>query len=112
MDKPDLRDGDLYLRPLGRRHLDDMAALADDEDVLRHTYVSSPFGPDDAVAWVGRYVQGWGDGSRAGFAIEDENGAFLGFCALVTLDEGHKEAEIGYITAPAARGRGVATRAL
>jgi RimJ/RimL family protein N-acetyltransferase len=74
--------------------------------------VSAPFTPDDAIAWVARYVEGWQDGSRAGFAIEDEAGTFLGFCALVKIDAERREAEIGYITAPEARGRGIGRRML
>ena len=89
-----------------------MTAVARDPDVARHTYVSSPFETDDAVAWIGRYVEGWKDGSCAGFAIEDEDGAFLGFCALVKINHKESEAEIGYITVPEARGRGIGTRML
>ena len=110
--KPDLHDGDLYLRPLEKRHVEPMAALAEDDDVLRHTFVRAPFTSDDAVAWVARYVEGWGDGARAGFAIEDESRSFLGFCALVSIDGARKEAEIGYITTREARGRGIGTRML
>ena len=109
---PDLRDGDLFLRPLGHQHVEAMTVLAQDADVARHTYVGSPFVTDDAIAWIGRYVEGWSDGSRAGFAIEDADGTFLGFCSLVTIDAPSSEAELGYITVPAARGRGVAPRML
>jgi RimJ/RimL family protein N-acetyltransferase len=109
---PVLTDGSIRLRPLSRRHVDAMAALGGDPDVLAYTYVDSPFSEDDAVAWVGRYVQGWKDGSCAGFAIEDVDGRFLGFCSLVSIDAPGLQAEVGYITAPAARGRGVASRAL
>jgi RimJ/RimL family protein N-acetyltransferase len=106
-------DGVIQLEPLSRTHLDDMESLAHDPDVVRHTYVDEPFGADDAVVWLARYIQGWQDGSCAGFAVVDaDDDAFLGFCALVRIDAGGMEAEIGYITAPAARGRGIATRAL
>jgi RimJ/RimL family protein N-acetyltransferase len=61
--------------------------------------------------WLERYDQP--DGARAGFAIVDEaDGEFLGMAALVTLDMEGRQAEAGYIVAPRARGRGVASRAL
>jgi RimJ/RimL family protein N-acetyltransferase len=61
--------------------------------------------------WLERYDQP--DGVRAGFAIVDEaGGEFLGMAALVKLDMDGREAEAGYIVAPSARGRGIASRAL
>ena len=110
---PPLHSEGIALTPLERRHLDPMEALGYDDDVAAYTFVPVPFDADRAVTWLGRYIQGWRDGSRAGFAIEDEEtGEFLGFCALVTLDLEGAETEIGYITAPHARGRGVAVAAL
>jgi len=83
-----------------------------DSDVVRFTRV--PAGADETFArgWIKRYVDGWDDGSRAGFAIRARGGDFLGFAALVELDLEHQEGEIGYMVAPAARGRGIAPRAL
>ena len=83
-----------------------------DSDVVRFTRV--PAGADETFArgWIKRYVDGWDDGSRAGFAIRSRGGDFLGFAALVELDLAHQEGEIGYMVAPAARGRGIAPRAL
>jgi RimJ/RimL family protein N-acetyltransferase len=110
---PALADGTIRLEPLSRSHLDEMESLSRDPEVARHTYVNEPSTADDAVVWVARYIQGWQDASCAGFAVVDaSDGSFLGFCALVTIDAEGMEAEIGYITAPAARGRGIATRAL
>jgi RimJ/RimL family protein N-acetyltransferase len=111
--EPPLTDETIRLEALSRSHLDDMESLSHDPEVARHTYVNEPSTADDAVVWVARYIRGWQDGSCAGFAVVDgSDGTFLGFCALVTVDADGMEAEIGYITAPAARGRGIATRAL
>jgi RimJ/RimL family protein N-acetyltransferase len=111
--EPALTDGTIRLEPLSRSHLDDMEALGRDPDVVRHTYLNEPFGGDDAVEWLARYVHGWRDASCAGFAVVDaDDDSFLGFIALVHIDAEGMEAEVGYITAPGARGRGVATRAL
>jgi RimJ/RimL family protein N-acetyltransferase len=89
-----------------------MLALADDPNVVRFTRV--PAGADEAFvrAWIKRYERGWEDGSRVAFAIRARDGGFLGFAGIVDLDLERREAEIGYMVAPASRGRGVASRAL
>jgi RimJ/RimL family protein N-acetyltransferase len=89
-----------------------MLALADDPNVVRFTRV--PAGADEAFvrAWIKRYEGGWDDGSRVGFAIRARDGGFLGFAGIVDLDLEHHEGEIGYMVAPASRGRGVASRAV
>ena len=106
-----MQDGEVRLEPLESAHLEGLEELGRDPDVQRFTYVPTPYQEGFASAWVERYDQA--DGSRAGFAIVDEaSGEFIGMAALVKLDEEAREAEAGYIVAPAARGRGVAVRAL
>jgi RimJ/RimL family protein N-acetyltransferase len=110
---PHLSDGVVRGAPLDARFIPDFDALTADPDVLRFTRVPSNRDDGFAAAWVGQYTEGWEDGSRAGFAILDEaDGAFLGFAALIRIDWSGAEAELGYIVAPAARGRGVAGRAI
>ncbi len=111
--EPPLGDEVLRLVPLEERHLAAMRALGDDADVARFTWVRSPLTDETARAWIERYVAGWQDGTLGGFAIEGRgDGAFLGFAALVRFDPEAGETELGYIVAPAARGRGVAVRAI
>lgn len=110
---PPLDDGVVRLVPLRPPHLAGMRALGDDPDVTRFTYVRAPWDDDKARAWLQRYVDGWRDGTLAGFAIESSGAEeFLGFLAIVRYDAEGREAELGYIVAPAARGRGVARRAV
>ena len=110
---PPLDDGVVRLEPLGPAHLAGMRGLGDDPDVARFTYVRTPLTDEGAQAWLERYVEGWREGTLAGFAIAPSGGGeFLGFIAVVRYDAEAREAEIGYIVAPAARGRGVAGRAL
>jgi RimJ/RimL family protein N-acetyltransferase len=88
-----------------------LAELGRDPDVRQFTYVPDPWVEGFERTWLERYDQP--DGRRAGFAIVDEaGGEFLGMAALVTLDLDGREAEAGYIVAPSARGRGIASRAL
>ena len=90
-----------------------MLGMTADEDVKRFTRV--PLGADPAfvTSWIERYVHGWEDGSCAGFSIRDvETDAYLGFAAIVSLELDAAEGEIGYMTLPEARGRGVARRSV
>lgn len=106
-----MQDGEVRLEPLGTAHLEGLAELGRDPDVQRFTYVPSPWVEGFERRWLDRYDQP--NGQRAGFAIVDAaSGEFLGMAALVRLDKEAGEAEAGYIVAPAARGRGVAVRAL
>ena len=108
-----MTDGSIALVPLAQEHLEALEALGNDPLVQRYTRVPDPFGTAEAEWWLGLYEQGWEDGSRAGFAIlENPGGAFLGMIAFVALHLDGFEAEVGYIVAPEARGRGVAIRAL
>ena len=64
-------------------------------------------------SWIRGYDDGWRTGTRAGFVVREAEGSgFLGFASLFRLDQPAGEAEIGYAIAPAARGRGIAGRAL
>ncbi|MPZ68570.1 MAG: GNAT family N-acetyltransferase [Actinobacteria bacterium] len=112
MDAPILEGDDIRLMPLDLDVLDEMHALGADPDVLRFTYVSAPFTRDDATAWIQRYIDGWAEGTRAGFSIQSTDGEFLGFMAVISIESDARQGEIGYIVAPEARGRGVASAAL
>ena len=110
---PALSDGVVRLEQLGEAHLEGLAVLGRDPEVQRFTYVPSPWLDGFEHTWLERYEEAHRDGSRAGFAVVDAvGGEFLGLAALVSLDLDGREAEAGYIVAPAARGRGVAGRAL
>jgi RimJ/RimL family protein N-acetyltransferase len=110
---PPLADGAVRLEPLTLMDVDDMGALADDPEVARFTYVPVPLPEDFGRQWVERYVSGWKEGTLAGFAVRPSRGEeFLGFAAVVRFDVDGREGELGFIVAPAARGRGVASRAL
>jgi RimJ/RimL family protein N-acetyltransferase len=101
-----MQDGEVRLEPLGSAHLEGLVELGQDPDVQRFTYVPSPWIEGFERRWLERYDQP--NGQRAGFAIvDDASGEFLGMAALVKLDRDAREAEAGYIVAPAARGRGL-----
>jgi RimJ/RimL family protein N-acetyltransferase len=110
---PPLSDAVVRLEPIEERFVPDFEALTRDPDVLRFTRVPTRRSDDFAAGWIAGYVQGWRDGSRAGFAIIDcDDDAFLGMCGLIRIDWEASEAEMGYVVAPAARGRGAASRSI
>ena len=109
---PSVSDG-VRLEPLSAEHVEGLGALAQDPDVQLNTYVPSPPPADFGRTWLEQYERGRKDGTREGFAIVDaEDGSFLGIAVAVRLDEAASEAELGYILAPEARGRGAATEGL
>lgn len=99
------------LVPLAREHLPAVEALFDDPDVLRFTRLPEPPPPGFAETWLGLYERGRRDGTREGFAVVEE-GEFLGLALAPRIEREARTAELGYIVAPSARGRGVATTAL
>jgi RimJ/RimL family protein N-acetyltransferase len=100
------------LVPLAREHLPAVQALMGDPEVLRWTRIPEPTPPDFAETWFGRYEEGRRDGTQDAFAAVDEEGEFLGLALVPRIEREAQTAELGYIVAPAARGRGVATAAL
>jgi RimJ/RimL family protein N-acetyltransferase len=102
----------LHLQPLSERHVDAVAELIADPEVLRFTRVPEPPPADFARTWIEGYERARSDGSRDGFAAIGPDGEFLGLALAPTIDREGGELELGYIVASAARGRGVATEML
>jgi RimJ/RimL family protein N-acetyltransferase len=100
------------LRLLSEDDLGDVAELIRDPDTLRFTRVPEPPPDDFARDWYQRYVDRRARCDGEAFAILDDDGAFLGLALVPTLDAEAAEAELGYIVAAHARGRGVAAEAL
>ena len=108
---PPLHDDAIRLEPLAQAHGRELLAILGDPDIVRFTRV--PPDPDETwvAGWIARYESGWEDASRAAFAIyAHDDDALLGWAGLVELDRERRQGEIGYLVAPAARGRGVAHR--
>jgi RimJ/RimL family protein N-acetyltransferase len=110
---PHLTDGSIRLEPLAQRDVDDAWTMVQDADVRRFTGLPSDVDASYLPGWIARYEKGWSDGSCAGFSIRDAaDGRFLGFAAIVRLDLEARQGEVGYMLAPAARGRGAAAAAV
>ena len=102
----------MRLRPLSPADLGDIQELIQDPDTLRFTRIPEPPGEDFAQDWIARYQQARETGTKEAFAITDEDGAFLGLALAPSIDAEAAEAELGYMVAAHARGRGVASEAL
>ena len=110
---PPLHDDVIRLEPLTHDDRADLLALIDDEAVLDFTLVPTAADSSFVNGWIARYEAGWDDGTCAGFAARDAtDGSFLAFASIVKLDVAAREGELGYAVSPAARGRGVARRAV
>jgi RimJ/RimL family protein N-acetyltransferase len=101
----------MRLRPW---RMDDLPALvaAHRDPVLRRRLITSLTGEADARQWLEAQAPGWRSATRFGFAVvagEDDHTPF-GHVGVKVVTAG--VAEVGYWTAAAVRGRGIAARAL
>lgn len=104
-------DGVVRLRRWRPADAADVGRACADPEVARWLPVPSPYRVEDAREFVEELtVTQWLDGRVANVAVTDAaTGALLGACGLTVRDGG--VGEVGYWTAPWARGRGVAGRA-
>ena len=109
---PPLGQGSIALRPWRDSDLETMVAICSDPDVARFTRVPDPYSEADARAWLDALPGRLEAGEDLTFAITEYGGSPVGSIGL-RIDPSDREiAEAGYMVAPAARGRGVATTAL
>ncbi|MFG3438700.1 GNAT family N-acetyltransferase [Nonomuraea sp. NPDC047897] len=101
--------GPLVLRPPVEADAEAIVAACDDPEAAGWLSLPSPYTPDDARAYLASAADRWRDGG-AEFAIT-EGGARVGSVGVRPPDR-WGAVEMGYLVAPAARGRGVATGAV
>jgi RimJ/RimL family protein N-acetyltransferase len=99
---------ELVLRQWADEHVAPLVEIYRDPDIRRFTRVPVRDW-DGAVAWVAAQRDGWATGTRLSFAVHGGDGLLVG---CVVLKKPAAAAEVGYWTAPVARGRGVATRSV
>ncbi len=102
----------MELRLLAPTDVDDVGELIADPDTLRFTRVPEPPPEGFARSWYERYEAARPSGTKEAFAIVGDDGGFLGLALAPSIDDEAAEAELGYMVAAHARGRGVAREAL
>jgi RimJ/RimL family protein N-acetyltransferase len=113
MEPTEITAGRLHLRPYTAADIGAVYACCQDPDIQRWIPVPVPYGKDDAEVYVQKNsVEGWRAGEGRSFAVLDSVTAeLLGSIGLARYEEEAKIAEVGFWTAPTARGKGVATQA-
>jgi RimJ/RimL family protein N-acetyltransferase len=109
--EPILSDGVVSLRPWTKADIPAIVAICGDELSARFTTVPAPYTAADAREWLTTHPARLAAGDGASFAVvEPPADVPVATIGLHMLDTGM--AELGYLTAPAARGRGVMTRSV
>jgi RimJ/RimL family protein N-acetyltransferase len=104
--------GNLLLRPWQEADSGAVYQACQDPEIQRWTRVPSPYLPEHARNFTTEISPAaWATGSGAPLGVFDAaTGELLGACGLVSVVDG--TGEVGYWTAPWARGRGTAVGAL
>lgn len=109
---PVLTDGVVTLRTFRPEDAADVVRACDDPESAYWLPLPSPYTGEDGRTYVEQTCPaGWAEGREANFAVVDAGtGALLGDVGLKLPDRALGVGEVGYWTAPWARGRGVASR--
>ena len=114
-DVPRLTDGTVTLRAMTEADLPASVEQSVDRETVRWTTVPSPYGLEDARAYLGVIRAGWEDEGDRIFVIEVTGGPDpVPFAGLIDVRaaKGGAAWSVGFATHPAARGRGLMTAAL
>ncbi|MEU7850497.1 GNAT family N-acetyltransferase [Micromonospora parva] len=104
--------GELRLRPMEERDLDAVVRTCRDPESIRWTTVPDPYDHADAL-WYQEHCQAlWARGDAACFVIADPDDSYAGTIDLRLSPADPLLADVGFMTAPDARGRGYMTAAL
>ena len=102
----------IRLEPFGPDYIDEIRPWLDDPDVLRFTRIPDPQPPKFLEGWLRSYEDGRRSGTREAFWVIAFDGALVGLAVVPRIETETRTAELGYVVAPGARGRGIATAAL
>jgi RimJ/RimL family protein N-acetyltransferase len=104
----ELAAGELRLRPWREDDADEVLVVQQDPEI--RLWAGGVSSRDEAVALLRRLM---GQEGRVSWAVTDtSSGALLGSVSVHSIRQAQGNAQIGYWTVPAARGRAVAARAV
>lgn len=109
--QPTLPCGDLLLRPWQAGDAPAFLAAYQDE-TIRRWHTRRPSCEADALKWFDTYRRDWATERGGHWAVAGVSGEVLGRIALRGWDFDDGLADVAYWVVPAARGGGVATRAV
>ncbi len=108
-----LSDGVVTLRLPADADVPALTEMCRDEAIQRYTTVPNPYGPGDARNFVRMAADGVASGEVVYCVTTDAaSGEPLGNCGIRQHPTDPARWDVGYLVAPWARGRGVATRAV
>ncbi|OLB75363.1 MAG: GNAT family N-acetyltransferase [Actinobacteria bacterium 13_2_20CM_2_71_6] len=104
---------DLLIRPWQPDDADAVYRACQDPDIQRWTTIPAPYGRAEAQRFVAEFTPAaWDAGTAAPLGVFDlASGELLGSNGLGSTNPARNSAELGYWTAPWARGKGVALTA-
>jgi RimJ/RimL family protein N-acetyltransferase len=112
MEPVEIHEANLILRPWLAEDADTVFEACQDPVLQRWTRVPRPYLREHAEGFTAGALDAWARGDAAPLGVFDAaTGRMLGAHGLVKIDREEGWAEVGYWTAPWARGRGVATTA-
>ena len=111
VDPVELTVGDLRLRPWCVDDTEVVLAAMQDPDIRIWNGFAGELGLEDVGVWL-THRMNWASGTHASWAVVGAGGDLQGSVSLHSIDTDQGDAQVGYWTVPAARGRGVATAVL
>jgi len=110
---PVLTDGEIVLRYANATDADDIVAACVDRDVAHWTVVPQPYRLEHALGFINEAQPSYHAQSKIPYVIADaRTDQLIGSAGIHDIDLLAGSGEMGYWVAPAARGRGVAARAV
>ncbi|WP_327032772.1 GNAT family N-acetyltransferase [Micromonospora ureilytica] len=103
---------ELRLRPMEEQDLDAVVQTCQDPESIRWTTVPDPYDRADAQGYQAHNRDAWARGDAAGFVIADSDDRYVGSLDLRLSPADALVADVGFMTAPVARGRGYLSAAL
>ncbi|MEU7917488.1 GNAT family N-acetyltransferase [Micromonospora zamorensis] len=104
--------GEIRLRPMEEQDLDAVVQTCQDPETVRWTTVPDPYERADAQGYRIHGQDAWARGDAARFVIADADDRYAGSLDLRLSPADALLADVGFMTAPAARGRGYMPAAL